>query len=408
MEVYLYKGRNKRGDLMEGSIEAPNTEGVVSWMLASGLSPVDIRPKVDAKRAQASWLTADLFGGTGVSPDDLLLLTRQLGTLIKAGVPLIQAVESLRTTSKAGAMSELLRRVQTDLDRGMELSAALAQHPKIFSDYYINMIRVGEAAGQLDEVFARLYAQLDFDKQMGKKLKGVMRYPMFVGIAVVTALVVMMMFVVPAFAGIFASSKMELPVFTKILIGLSDFMVKQWYVVFSAAGLVVYGLKRYLASSEGKYKWDKAKLSLPIVGAVTRKASTARFCRSLATALRSGVPVVTALTLVSKVAGNVYYEERIIAIREAVSRGESLFRGFLAAGIFTPIEVQMVSIGEQTGDVEGMINNLAVLYQEEVEFDASKMAETIEPIMLAFMAGLVMVLLLGIFLPMWNMARMTM
>lgn len=407
MEIYLYKGRNKRGDLMEGTIEAPNTDGVVSWMLASGLSPVDIRPKVSTK-AGASWLTGDLFGRGKVSSEEVLLLTRQLGTLIKAGVPLIQAVESLRTTSTSPALVELMKRLQTDLDRGLELSTALAQHPTVFGDYYINMIRVGEAAGQLDEVFARLFAQLDFDRQMGKKLKGVMRYPTFVGIAVVGALVVMMMFVVPAFAGIFANSKMELPVFTKILIGLSDFMVQRWYVVFGAAGAVGYVVKRYLESPEGKYRWDKRKLSLPVIGGIMRKASTARFCRSLATALKSGVPVVTALTLVSKVADNLYYEERIIAIREAVSRGESLFRGFLAAGVFTPVEVQMVSIGEQTGDVEGMINNLAVLYQEEVEFDASKMAETIEPIMLVFMAGLIMVLLLGIFLPMWNMARMAM
>lgn len=407
MELYVYKGRNKRGDLMEGTIEAPNTEGVVSWMLASGLSPVDIRPKTVAGKG-ASVLSIDLFGRNKVSEEDVLLLTRQLGTLIKAGVPLIQAIDGLRSTSTAPAIIELLKRVQADLDRGMELSSALAQHPRAFNDYYVNMIRVGEAAGQLDEVFSRLFAQLDFDRQMRKKLKGVMRYPTFVMIAVVVALVVMMMFVIPAFSGIFAKSNMELPVFTKVLIGLSNFMMERWYLVFGGAAAVFFGIRSYLRTAEGKYRWDKRKLSLPVVGGVMRKASTARFCRSLATALKSGVPVVTALTLVSKVADNLYYEERIIAIREAVSRGESLFRGFLAAGVFTPVEVQMVSIGEQTGDVEGMVNNLAVLYQEEVEFDASKMAETIEPIMLVFMAGLIMVLLLGIFLPMWNMAQMSM
>jgi len=406
MEIYLYKGRNKRGDLLEGSIEAPNPEGVVSWMVASGLSPVDIRPKVDPASVTGGLLSIDLFGQSKVTEDEVLLLTRQLGTLVKAGVPLIQAIDSLRTTSKSPALITMIKRISESLDRGMELSASLAQHPEVFSEYYVNMIRVGEAAGQLDEVFARLFQQLDFDRLMRKKLKGVMRYPTFVMIAVVAALVVMMMFVVPAFAGIFEKSNMELPVFTAILIGLSNFMVERWYLVFGIAGAIFYAVRTYLNSVNGRYNWDKRKLTLPVVGAVMRKATTARFCRSLATALKSGVPVVTALTLVSKVADNVFYEERILAIREAVSRGESLFRGFIAAGVFSPVEVQMVSIGEQTGDVEGMVNNLAVLYQEEVEFDASKMAETIEPIMLLFMAGLIMILLLGIFLPMWNMAQM--
>lgn len=407
METYYYKGRNKRGDLLEGTIEAPNTAGVVSWMQASGLSPVEVRPKATGRAGQA-WWQVDLFGSSKITEEEVLLLTRQLATLIKAGVPLIQAVDGLRATTESAQLVDLLKKLQTDLDRGRDLSAALSQHPKVFSDYYVNMIRVGEAAGQLDEVFSRLFAQLDFDRQMRKKMQGVMRYPAFVGLAVVAALVVMMMFVVPAFAGIFAKSNMQLPIFTRILIGLSDFMVQQWYVVFGAFGAVYYAAKRFIASPEGKYEWDKRRLSLPIIGPITRKAATARFCRGLATALKSGVPVTSALVLVSKVADNMYYQERIIAIRDAVSRGESLFRGFIAAGLFTPVEVQMISIGEQTGELEGMVNNLAVLYQEEVEFDANKMAETIEPIMLLIMAGLIMVLLLGIFLPMWNMARMAM
>lgn len=407
MPIFIYKGRNKRGDLMEGSIEAPNSQGVVKWMMASGLSPVDIRPKIDSRDAGDA-LEQWLLRGRKIAQEDVVLLTRQLGTLIKAGVPLIQAIEGLRSTSSHELMARLLKTVHGDLDRGLELSAAFERHPEVFSDYYINMIRVGESSGQLDEVFSRLFAQLDFDRQMRKKIKGVLRYPTIVGVAIVAAFLIMMVFVVPAFSGIFAKSSLELPIFTKILIGTSGFVIERWYFLLGLFGLIFLGVRGYIASPDGRYAWDKRKLSLPVMGSVLRKGATARLCRSLSTALKSGVPVVGALTLVSKVADNAYYEERVLAIREAVSRGESLYRGFVAAGVFAPVELQLISIGEQTGDVDGMMSNLATMYQEEVEFEANKMAEIIEPIMLVFMAGLVMMLLLGIFLPMWNLSQMAM
>lgn len=405
MELYQYNGRNKRGDVMQGTVEAANPEGVVSWMLSSGISPISVRLKADPMQNQPAWLKA-LQGQKKLSPTDLLMFTRQIGTLLKAGIPMLQAVTGLKNSSHQPEMTRLLGSLHSSLDKGMELSDAMARHPKFFDDYYINMVRVGESAGKLDEVFERLYSQLDFDRRMRQKIKSVLRYPMFVLSAIVIATMIIMVYVIPSFSGIYGSTNMELPLVTQILMNTSGFISKNWLAIFTFAALAGIGLRYYISTTVGRYKWDRLKVRLPIVGRVMSKATTARFCRSFGMAMSSGVPIVTALALVSRVVDNSFYQERIMNMREAISQGDSLLRSFMASGIFTPVELQMISVGEETGDVESMVNQLATLYQDEVEYDASKLAETLEPILLGFMAALVAILLLGIFLPMWNMTSM--
>jgi MSHA biogenesis protein MshG len=336
---------------------------------------------------------------------DLLLFTRQMSTMFKAGVPLIQAINSLKGSSSNPSMTDLLRALSASLDKGSELSAAMAQHPKFFNDYYINMVTVGESAGELDQIFQRLYDQLDFDRRMRQKIKSVLRYPMFVMIAITIAMVIMMLYIVPVFAKVYANMNAALPAVTLGLIGFSNFLTEKWWLVLALVGLAYLGLNRYLATPAGRLGWDQLKLKLPVLGPLMRKATTARFCRSFATAMRAGVPIVTSLTLVSRVVENTFYEQRILGMRDGISNGESILRSFVSAGIFSPIEVQMIAVGEETGDIDGMISQLATLYQEEVEYEASRLAETLEPILLAFMAGLVLVLLVGIFMPMWNLTQ---
>ena len=402
MELFEYRGRNKSGDLMQGTIEAANAEGVVRWMVSMGISPVDVRVKADPLKDQPQWLKS-LQGVRALNQMDLLLFTRQMGTMFRAGVPLIQAINSLKSSSSNPAMTELLRSISSALDKGSEFSAALAQHPKFFTEYYVNMVTVGESAGELDEVFLRLYEQLDFDRRMRQKIKSVLRYPMFVMIAISAALVIMMVYIVPVFAKIYTGMKAELPAITKFLITISEFMTQKWWLMLLIVGGVVWAIRRYLATPKGRLEWDKRKVNLPVLGSLLRKATTARFCRSFATAMKAGVPIVTSLTLVSRVVENAFYADRIAQMREGISNGESILRSFVSAGIFSPLEIQMIAVGEETGDVDGMIQQLASLYQEEVEYEASKLAESLEPILLAFMAVLVLILLLGIFLPMWNL-----
>lgn len=405
MELYQYKGRNKRGDVMQGTVEAANTEGVVNWMMTSGISPISVKLKVDPLKNQPNWVRA-IQGQRKLNKTDLLMLTRQFGTLLKAGIPILQAVTGLKNGSHQPQMTELLSSLHSSLDKGVELSAAMAKHPDFFDDYYVNMIRVGESAGKLDEVFARLYAQLDFDRRMRQKIKTVLRYPSFVFTAIVVATMIVMVYVIPAFSGVYGTAHIELPLATKILMGTSGFMSRNWTVILAVMALAALGIRYYVSTPEGEYRWDQAKLGLPIVGRVLTKATVARFCRSFGMAMSSGVPIVTALALVSRVVDNTFYQERIMAMRDAVSHGDNLLRAFLASGIFSPVELQMIAVGEETGDIETMVQQLATLYQDEVEYEASKLSETLEPILLVFMAALVLLLLLGIFLPMWNMTQM--
>jgi MSHA biogenesis protein MshG len=405
MEVYEYKGRNKRGDIMQGTVDAPNAEGVVSWMQSSGISPIHVQLKQDPLKDQPAWIRA-LQGAKRLNDTDLLLLTRQMATLMKAGVPMIQAVNGLKTSSRNPAMTKLLRALHASLDKGSELSAAMSRHPDFFDEYYTNMIRVGESSGKLDEIFNRLFLQLDFDRRMRQKIKGVLRYPSFVMSAIVAAMFIMTVYVIPSFSKVYGSMNIELPATTVFLISISTFAAKNWMFILTLLALVILAVRYYVSTPEGRYNWDKYKLKIPVIGGVLTKATTARFCRSFETAMKSGVPIVTAFTLVSRVVDNAFYRERILLMREAVSHGDSLLRSFLSAGIFTPMELQMIAVGEDTGDVEGMVQQLATLYQEEVEYEASQLTETLEPILLVFMAMLVLVLLIGIFLPMWNMTEM--
>jgi MSHA biogenesis protein MshG len=405
MDTFEYKGRNKRGEIMQGSIESPNAQGVASWMLASGISPIQIQMKVSAFSGQPQWMRA-LQGGGTVKLVDLLMFTRQMGTMVRAGVPMMQALSGIQRSTGNPALAEVIKELRTDLDKGLELSAAMAQHPKVFDDYYVSMVRVGESAGQLEEVFKRLFEQLTFDNHMNKKIKGALRYPSFVLIALAIAMSIMTIFVIPTFAKMFVSMKLELPLLTLILMGTSDFAVNYWWLVLCSIAAAIFAFKTITRTHEGRYIWDKFKLRIPLVGSILKKATLARFCRSFATASKSGVPVVQAFTLVSRVVDNGFYEDRILSMRSGVERGESMLRVSQSAGIFTPIELQMIAVGEETGDIDGMLNQVADMYQEEVEYEVDRLSESIEPILLAVMGVLVGILLLGIFMPMWDMTKL--
>ena len=405
MEIYKYRGRNKNGDLIQGTVEAPNEQGAVNWMMASGISPIDVSVQRDPLAGQPAWFRA-LQGGGSLGAKELLLLTRQLGTLVKAGVPLIQAIDGLKNSSRNPAMSELLRSLHAALNRGSELSVAMAEHPKFFSEYYVNMVRVGESSGQLDEIFQRLFEQIDFDRRMRSKIKSVLRYPTFVMIAIVAAIVIMTVYIIPVFSKVYENMNVELPGLTLALIGFSNFVARHWLFVTTVIVLMGVGVVYILSTAQGRFHWDRLKLKLPVIGPVLQKATIARFCRAFATATRSGVPVITGLALVARVVDNRFLESRILQIRDSVSSGQPLLRSFLLADVFSPVELQMIAVGESSGNIEAMVQQLAILYQEEIEYEANQLAQNLEPILLIFMAILVTILMLGIFMPMWNLSQL--
>lgn len=404
MPMFAYKGRNARGDMMEGRIESPNAQAVSVWMSAVGITPIAIS-QTRSKSEQPQWVK-NLFGQTKLTEMELLLFTRQMGALVKAGVPMMQALSGIQKATTKQHLVKMLQAVRDDLDKGTELSAALARHPGSFSDFYISMVKVGESSGQLDLVFSRLHEQIQFDMDMRRKLKGALRYPMFVCIALAIAITIINIFVVPAFASVYAGMKLSLPLPTRILIAFSDFTVKYWWLAGALIAAAVVGVRMYLNSPGGRHSWDFYKLKVPIFGPITNKTAMARYAFAFATALQSGIPLVAAYTLTSKVVNNAYFERRIQRMREGVERGESMYRVAQAAGIFNALELQMMSVGEETGKMDDMLRSISRMYQEEVDFEVSRLAQTLEPILIAGLGLVVASLMLAVFLPMWDMTQL--
>jgi MSHA biogenesis protein MshG len=402
MEVFEYKGRSSRGEIMTGTIESPSQDAVAQWMLTTGISPITINVQRDSAREAPAWLRRIMEHGA-LKIRDLLLFTRQMATMVKAGVPMIQSLASIQKSTINTALVRILRGIRADLEKGADLSTALSHHPKLFNEYYVAMVRVGENSGQLEEIFRRLFAQIEFEDHMQKKIKSALRYPSFVLIAIAIAVGILTLFVIPVFATFFDKFGATLPLMTRILIGASNFAVNYWWVVLGVIAGCFYGFKLFVGQPSGRYTWDKFKLRIPIAGGILKKATLARFCRALATASKSGVPLVQAFTLVSRVVDNAFYEERILAMRAGIERGESMLRVSQAAGIFMPLELQMIAVGEETGDIDGMLAKVADIYQEDVEYEIGRLSETIEPIIMLAMGILVLILMLGIFMPMWQL-----
>ncbi len=404
MRHFIYEGRNRSGELVKGRIESPNPQAVAQWMLDAAIVPVKITEQ--ATQAAQSGLMAKINGQGSLSPTDLLLFTRQLGTMVRAGLPLMQALNGMQKSSGNPKLATLLGKLREDLDQGLELSAAMAHHPDFFDDYYVSMIRVGEGAGRLDEVFVRLFAQLEFERDMRQKIKSALRYPTFVVIAIAIAIGILTVFVIPVFAKVYAGMKVELPLLTRVLLAVSDFAVNWWWAVLGLMGAAFYGFILALKQPQYKYRWDKNKLHFPLIGGIFNKAGIARFCLSFSIACKSGVPIDQAFTLVAKVVDNAFFERRIKGMREGITRGETMLQMAQGAGIFKPMELQMIAVGEATGEMEKMMEQVAQMYQEELQYEVGRLGDAIEPILLAVMGGLVLVLMLGIFLPLWDLGQL--
>jgi MSHA biogenesis protein MshG len=401
MDMYEYQGRNRRGEVMRGTVESASPQAVATWLMDTDIFPVSIKVQ-DTGMQTPLWL-ARLAGQEKVSKVDLLLFTRQMANMVRAGLQMMDAIEGIQKTTASKALSKVLNSVREDLDRGIVLSGAMARHPTAFDEYYVNMVRVGEGTGRLEEAFRSLYNQIEFDRQMRQKIKSALRYPMFVLSALAIAMVVLTLGVIPSFARTYAGLKVELPLLTRLLVGVSNFSVEYWWAVLLAMGLFFYAWQLALAVPEGRYAWDRFKLRLPIVGDVLTKATVARFSRSFATAMRSNVPIVAAFQLVARVVDNAFFEARIMQMAHSVQRGEVLSRVMRTSGIFSPLELQLITVAERTGEVDQAVEQIALLYSEEVEYQVARLSQSIEPLLLGLMGVLVGILVLGIFLPMWDL-----
>jgi MSHA biogenesis protein MshG len=267
------------------------------------------------------------------------------------------------------------------------------------------MIRVGEMTGRLTESFERLATHIEFELDVRARVKQALRYPTMVLVAIAIALVVVNMFVIPTFANVFAGFKAELPLMTRLLLGFSAFTVRWWPLLLAAGVGLAWGVRAYVATPTGRYKWDRLKLRLPIAGPIILKATLARFARSFAMASRSGVPITRAMTVVSQTVDNAWMGQRIEQMRDAVERGESITRCATAAGFFTPIVLQMIAVGEETGELDSLLIEIAQMYERETDFAIKGLSSAIEPVLLTVIGAMVLVLALGVFLPLWDLGQ---
>ncbi|GBL03635.1 type II secretion system F family protein [Glaciecola sp. KUL10] len=402
MPLFIYKGRESSGQLVEGTLEAVDQNNAARVLTSRQITPVNIQEKASkSKKEKVSAWSEDILEPK-VKLSDLVIFARQMYSLTKAGIPIIRAVSGLAQTNSKRMQKALLETIE-QLEKGRTLSSALSQHPDIFNKLFVSVVHVGENTGKLDAAFLQLAIYLEREQETRKQIQAASRYPSFVVFALVAALVVMNILVIPVFAGMFEKFNAELPATTLFLLAMSDFFLTKWYWIVGGVMLLIFITKKYLHTEKGRYVWDKKQLTLPIVGTVIEKSLLGRFARSFSMMLRAGVPLTVALNLVAEAVNNTFMQKAIITMRRRIEKGENLTRVANASQFFTPLIMQMISVGEETGRIDELLEEVADFYEREVDYDLKSLTSKIEPILISIVAGMVLILALGIFTPMWDM-----
>lgn len=404
MPKFVCKAATLEGELVERTFEAPNRSAVVEQLDRAGLIPIQISESRSTEGN--SFFTLSLSGAKKVKLDDLVLFTKQLSTLLKAGVPLLPTLEALYEQSEHPTLRQVISELYRDVEGGSSLSDAMAKHPKMFSELYINTIRAGELSGALDDVLSRLAALLEHDKATRSKVKSAMRYPIIVIASLGVAFAALMTFVVPRFVEMFLQSGMELPLPTKILITMSN-LFKNYLHFLAAGGFVLWiAFKQYTKTSGGRYQWDRLRLKLPIFGPLVLKVAMSRFARMFQTLNSAGMPILQTLQILGSTVGNEVVKAEIERVAEGVKRGEGIADPLRRSKLFPPMVVRMIAIGEQSGSLDNMLASISDHYDLEVEYAVKNLTTMIEPMLTVGLGVIVVFLALAIFLPMWNLTNL--
>ena len=402
MPFFAYKGRNTKGEPVKGVLESADSSSAAGQLFNTGITPIDIQ--LAKKPAKSEEALGGLFQEK-VEHIDVMMFSRQMHTLLKAGIPMMSALGGLQASTPSKAFAEVIRDLRASLDSGRELSASLMQYPKVFNSFYTSMVRMGESTGMLEDVFMRLFRYMEFEKFMREQIKAALRYPTFVIGVMVIAVIIINIFVIPTFAQVFKGFNAELPFLTKVLISTSDFFVRFWPYMLVLVMAVMFGFKQWVNTPGGRYQWDGFKLRLPIAGKIVYKATMARFARGFALAAKSGVPIVQGMSLVAQTVDNDFVAEKLEQMRSGIERGESILRTASNSGVFNPMVLQMIAVGEESGMLDDMMQEIADMYQEEVEYEIKTLSSQIEPILIVLLGVVVLILALGIFLPIWDLGK---
>lgn len=402
MALYQYRGRTGRGEPVAGTLEAESAAALADRLATNGITPIEIAAAKLSGRPLAGLQRR--LGGGRPRLVDLIMFSRQMHTVTKAGLPLLQGIRNLAQTTANARLRQALEAVVASLQGGRDLATSLGRHPDVFSKFYVSVIGVGESSGTLPTAFARMVEYLSSEKRLLDRLKSSLRYPAIVLVAILIAIAVITTFVLPRFAPVFAVLGDDLPWATRAILAFANFASSYWYLIAAAVAAAVLGFRMYVGTADGRYGWDRFRLRVPVLGPVILKATLARVCRSLALALESGVPMVQAVGIIARATGNEYVTARLLALREGMERGHGLSQTAQTAGLFTPLVLQMMSVGEETGELNAMLSEVAEFYEREVDYDLDNMSAALEPILIVAVGVMVTILALGVFLPLWDMA----
>ncbi len=395
--TYIWKGRTNKGEVLSGEYECEDRKQVGDYLRKRRIVITSIKKK--PKEIEIGFLKK-----TKVGVKDLSVFTRQFATMVNAGLPLVQCLDVLGRQLEKPHFKKVVQQVTSDVEGGSTLAEALEKHPKVFSDLFVNMIAAGEAGGILDVILGRLAVFLEKADALQRKVKGAMTYPTIVLTVAGGACIFMLMFVIPVFAKMFSDFGGTLPAPTRIVMGLSNFLKAYWWALGGGAAAVTIAFKRYRATEKGKMVTDRLALKIPVLGTVLRKSAVARFTRTLGTLISSGVPILQGLEITAKTAGNSVIQLAIQNTATSISQGDTIAVPLKESGVFPPMVVQMISIGEQTGALDEMLSKIADFYDDEVDSAVEALTAAIEPLMIVLMGTMVGGMLVAMYLPMFKMS----
>ena len=399
MKRFNYRGRGAQGTILRGQVEALTQSAATDQLLRQGIIPLEIKLATHHRPS----LTLDGLWQRPLPIEVLVIFCRQLYSLTKAGVPLLRAFKGLEQSASHLLLRSTLAEVTTELTNGHSLSAAMQQHPRVFSDLFVSMIHVGENTGRLDQTLLQLanYYQQEMDTR--RQIKSAIRYPMFVMIAIGLAMIVLNTQVIPQFAGMFARFGVDLPWPTQVLISTSNLFVHYWPLMVIVMGTMWVGVRLWRNTPQGQQRWDLWRLKIPIIGSIINRALMARFSRTFALMIRAGVPLNQALKMAAEALDNRFLEQRLLDMKLGIESGSSIATTAANTDIFTPLVLQMIAVGEETGQIDELLLEAADFYDREVDYDLATLTARIEPLLLVVVSAMVLLLALGIFLPMWGM-----
>ena len=404
MPQFSYAGKSAQGGPLKGIIEAASAQAAAQALLSQNIVPISIEEtkKVSGTNNSSGFDIGSLLEQK-IGLDEMIIFSRQMYSLLKAGIPIIRAIKGLSENASHKRFQEILKDIADQLEQGRSLSSAMVKYEKVFTRLTISVVVVGENTGKLDDVFLQLALYFEREQETRKRIKSALRYPTFVLIALAIAMFILNLFVVPVFTQMFERFDTELPIMTRVLIGTSNFFVNYWWLLIIVIVGGIFAVKQYVNSTNGRLKWDKFKLKLPVVGSIIERSLLSRYSRSFSMILRAGVPLTAGLSLTADAVDNAHMQKRIKEMRQGIEKGESLLRVSKNSELFSTLVLQMIAVGEETGRLEPLLEESADYYEREVDFDLKSLTAKIEPILIGFVAVMVLILALGIFTPMWNM-----